>query len=183
VRALVSDLRCDPTALETAHLAVITFADRADQVTPLTELLTFQEPALTAGGSTALGAALTLLDARLDGEVRRKTADQKGDYRPLVFLMTDGLPTDAWQEPADRVKQRKLGNVIACAAGPQADVGPLKHLTENVVKLDNLQPDTLRAYFKWVSDTIKVTSQSVAAAGAGVPVAAPAAPPQIQIIP
>jgi uncharacterized protein YegL len=183
VRALLSDLKSDPTALETAFLSVMTFADRAEQLCPLTELIHFREPTLGANGSTALGEALTLLDARMDAEVVRKTADQKGDYRPMVFLMTDGVPTDDWEGPAERVKKRKTGNVIACAAGPGANVETLKQITENVVVLDNLQPDTLRAYFKWVSDSIKVISQSVAVGGEGKPTPVPPPPAQIHIIP
>ena len=45
VRALISELRGDPQALETAYLSVITFNSSARQVTPLTELMLFKEPA------------------------------------------------------------------------------------------------------------------------------------------
>lgn len=183
VRALVSDLRGDPQALETAFLSVITFDSGARQVSPLTELMVFQEPNLDASGSTALGEALKLLEQAVDKEVRKSTATQKGDWRPLVFLMTDGQPTDSWQQPADSVKAKKLGNVIACAAGPGADAGPLKRITEVVVKLDNLQPDTLKQFFRWVSDSIKTTSASVAQVAADGPINLPPPPPQIQIVP
>src|SRR4051812_37211576 len=50
VKALLSDLRGDPQALETAYLSVITFSSGAQQVCPLTELMTFQEPNLDASG-------------------------------------------------------------------------------------------------------------------------------------
>src|SRR5437667_5709485 len=68
VRALLADLRSDPQALETAYLSVITFAGSAVQACPLTELMTFQEPSLTAGGATAMGAALRLLEQSVDTE-------------------------------------------------------------------------------------------------------------------
>ena len=57
LRMLVSDLRGDPQALETAYLSVITFASSAQQVCPLTELMMFQEPNLDASGSTSLTSA------------------------------------------------------------------------------------------------------------------------------
>jgi uncharacterized protein YegL len=183
VKALLADLKSDPTALETAYLSVITFDSSARQLKPLTELLAFQEPTLSATGSTAMGAALTLLDQRVDAEVVKGTDTQKGDFKPLVFLMTDGQPTDSWQGPADRIKTKRLGNIIACAAGAGADTNMLKALTELVVKLDNLQPDTLKAFFKWVSSSIKLTSASCARSGGGAPVNLPAPPPQIQIVP
>ncbi len=94
VRALISELRGDPQALETAYLSVITFNSSARQVTPLTELMLFKEPQLSAGGATALGAALRLLADCIKSEVRKSTETQKGDWRPLVFILTDGAPTD-----------------------------------------------------------------------------------------
>ncbi|MEF8720500.1 MAG: VWA domain-containing protein, partial [Candidatus Accumulibacter necessarius] len=58
VQILVSTLRQDPYALETAFLSIITFDSAAKQVVPLTELATFQTPPISASGSTELGAAL-----------------------------------------------------------------------------------------------------------------------------
>ncbi len=184
VRMLISDLRGNPQALETAFLSVITFSSSAQQLSPLTELMMFQEPMLDANGSTSLGAALGLLEQCLDNEVRKSSPTQKGDWKPLVFLMTDGQPTDSWEMAADRLKQKKLGNIIACAAGAGADSQLLKRVTETVVEISNLQPDSLRAFFKWVSSSIKTTSQSVTAAvGDAAPINLPPPPPQIQIVP
>ena len=182
VKALLSDLRSDPQALETAYLSVITFSSSAQQVSPLTELMLFQEPNLNAGGSTSLGEALRLLETCIDKEVKKGTATQKGDWKPLIFLMTDGQPTDSWEAAADRIKNRKL-NFIACAAGSGADGTLLKRATEIVVELSNLQPDALKAFFKWVSSSIKTTSQSVAQVAADAPVNLPPPPPQITIVP
>ena len=182
VKALVADLRSDPQALETAYLSVITFSSTAQQVTPLTELMIFKEPALDAGGSTSLGDALKLLRECIDKEVRKSAPEQKGDWKPLIFLMTDGMPTDRWEKEADEIKRIRPGNLIACAAGSGADSSLLKRITEIVVELNNLQPDTLKAFFKWVSSSIKTTSQSVAQK-ADAPVDLPPPPPQIQIIP
>ncbi|MEI6545261.1 MAG: VWA domain-containing protein, partial [Methylococcales bacterium] len=69
VQVLVSTLRQDPYALETAFLSVITFDSTAKQVSPLTELATFQPPNLIATGTTALGDALKLLAQKIGSEV------------------------------------------------------------------------------------------------------------------
>lgn len=53
VQVLVSTLRQDPYALETAYLSIITFDSDARQVAPLTELASFQQPNLEANGGTA----------------------------------------------------------------------------------------------------------------------------------
>ena len=94
VQVLVSTLRSDPYALETAYLSIITFNNTAQQVTPLTELANFQQPNIDASGCTALGEALSLLANKVDQEVTKTTTDVKGDWKPLVFIMTDGVPTD-----------------------------------------------------------------------------------------
>lgn len=182
IKALLSDLRSDPLSIETAYLSVITFNSSAEQMCPLTELMAFKEPQLSASGTTALGEALTVLEEAIDREVKKSTPTQKGDWKPLIFLMTDGMPTDSWEKPAERIKQKRPGNIIACAAGPDADSSILKHITEIVVLLNNLQPETLREYFRWVSSSIKVTSVSVAQK-ADAPINLPPPPPQIVIVP
>ncbi|HPZ06526.1 MAG TPA: VWA domain-containing protein [Candidatus Eremiobacteraeota bacterium] len=182
LKALLSDLRSDPQAIETAYLSVITFASNAQQVCPLTELMAFKEPDLVASGTTALGEALKILEQAIDREVQKSTETQKGDWKPLIFIMTDGQPTDNWEKPADSIKQKKPGNIIACAAGPGADSSVLKRITEIVVELNNLQPDTLKTFFKWVSSSVKATSVSLAQK-ADAPINLPPPPPQIVLVP
>lgn len=182
MKTLLGELKSDPQALESVFLSVITFDSTARQVVPLTELMLFKEPALQATGTTALGAALNLLSERIKQEVRKTTADQKGDWRPLIFLMTDGEPTDNWELAADNIKQTRPGNLIACAAGAGVNEGTLKRITEIVVRLNDLEPDTLKQFFKWVSASVTATSQSVAAKPGGA-VNFPSPPPQIQIVP
>src|SRR5258705_8845489 len=94
IKYLVAELQGDPQALETVWLSVITFDSSARQVVPLTPIIKFQEPQLVANGTTQLGHALTLLSSCIDQEVRKSTSTQKGDWKPLIFLMTDGEPTD-----------------------------------------------------------------------------------------
>lgn len=161
VKALVSELRGDPQALETAYLSVITFDSAARQVSPLTELMLFKEPQINAGGSTALGAALKLLTQCINTEVRKSTAEQKGDWRPLVFLLTDGAPTDDFRSAAAELKSTKPANIIACAAGSYADTTVLKEITDNVLLMNNLSAGDLAQFFAWVSGSIKMSSKSL----------------------
>ena len=161
VRALISELRGDPQALETAYLSVITFNSSARQVTPLTELMLFKEPQLSAGGATALGAALRLLADCIKSEVRKSTETQKGDWRPLVFILTDGAPTDDWREAAAILKTTKPANIIACAAGAYADTTVLKEITECVLMMNTLSAGDLAQFFAWVSSSVKMSSKSL----------------------
>lgn len=165
VQVLVSTLRQDPYALETAYLSIITFDSSAKQVTPLTELSSFQEPSIDANGCTALGEALSLLANCVDREVTKTTADVKGDWKPLVFIMTDGVPTDDLTKGLNEFKKRKFGTVVACAAGAGADTNTLRQITENVVSLDTADSGTIKAFFKWVSASISTGSMKVEEAG------------------
>lgn len=161
MQVLVSTLRQDPYALETAFLSIITFDSDAKQVCPLTELATFQLPNLVATGTTALGAGLELLAQRISSEVTTSTAEVKGDWKPLIFIMTDGEPTDDWQKGLNALKKIKTGIIIACAAGPSANTNILKSITEVVVQLDTADSATIKAFFKWVSASVSTGSQKV----------------------
>lgn len=161
VQVLVSTLRSDPYALETAYLSVITFNTTAQQTVPLTELSAFQMPTLTASGCTALGDALKLLAERADAEVTKTTSEQKGDWKPLVFIMTDGEPTDDLQRGLNEFNKRKWGVVVACAAGQGANTDTLKRITECVVQLDTADSATIKSFFKWVSASISTSSMRV----------------------
>jgi uncharacterized protein YegL len=169
ISALVSELKSDPQALETAYLSVITFNSSARQIIPLTELMLFREPALSAGGATALGAALTLLAECINTEVRRSTETQKGDWKPLVFILTDGAPTDDWQGGLASLRTASPSNIIACAAGANADPTALRAITPNVVMMNNCSAGDLARFFTWVSTSVRVSSKSLdAKPGAGI---------------
>ena len=161
VQTLVSTLRQDPYALETAFLSVITFDSTAKQVAPLTELASFQTPSISATGTTALGEALGLLADRVEAEVEKTTADIKGDWKPLIFIMTDGVPTDDWKRGLDKLKKVRTGIIVACAAGQGADTSVLKQITEVVVQLDTADSSTIKAFFKCVSASFSYGSQKI----------------------
>jgi uncharacterized protein YegL len=184
VQVLISTLRQDPYALETAFLSVITFDSSAKQIVPLTELSMFQMPDIQASGTTSLGEALTLLSNKIDSEVTRTTVEVKGDWKPLIFLMTDGGPTDNWQKGLSEFQKRKVGIVVACAAGQGADVKVLKQITEIVVQLDTADSATIKAFFKWVSASVSTGSQKVEASGIDVGGLSelPPPPPEVNIV-
>jgi uncharacterized protein YegL len=141
-------------------ISLITFESIAKQVVPLTDLISFQEPVLDAGGATSLGEALELLSNKLDTEVIKSSLEQKGDWKPLVFIMTDGQPTDNWQKGIDELKKRKA-TVVACTAGFDADTSILKQITEIVVELKSASQSDIAAFFKWVTQSVAQSSQKI----------------------
>ncbi|MBQ3654885.1 MAG: VWA domain-containing protein [Synergistaceae bacterium] len=165
ITTLLSELKGDPQALETAYLSVITFESTARQVVPLTELIQFQAPSIEASGMTALGGALNVLMDCMNNEVRKSTETQKGDWRPMVFIMTDGYPTDedVLKSAAAKLKTMKTANIIACLCGDDANPEFLKQITECVLWMNTITPGAMANFFRWVSSSIKMTSSSLSA--------------------
>lgn len=183
LKAMLSALRQDPYALESVHLCIITFDLEAREYLPLTPLDQVQLDDINVpdAGATFMGAALELLVHLVDRDLQKTTQDAKGDWRPLVFLMTDGSPTDvqAWRHAVPEVQRRQFGSIIACAAGPKAKQQFLLELTERVVSLDTMDSATFSGFFKWVSASVASGSGSV---GASAAAPLPPPPPEIQLV-
>ena len=180
---MLSTLRQDPYALESVHLSIITFDTEARvllALTPLDQVL-LASIDIPNSGATFMGAALNLLNACVDREVRKSTVDTKGDWRPLVFLMTDGSPSDmhAFREAIPEVKKRNFGSVLACAAGPKAKQIHLLELTDRVVTMDTMDAAAFSGFFKWVSASVAIGSSS---AGLSGQVSLPPPPPEVQLV-
>ena len=165
VQMMVHSLRQNPQAIETAFVSIITFDSEAKQLIPLTDLASFQTIDLKAAGTTALGAALSLLADKLENEVTKTTLEQKGDWKPIVFIMTDGVPTDDWQAGFQKLKAVKKGLIVGCAAGNNADDKVLKEIADQVVRLSNTDADSIGKFFQWVSASIATTSTKVEETG------------------
>jgi uncharacterized protein YegL len=165
VQVMISSLRQNPQAIETAFISVITFDSSARQVVPLTDLASFQMVDIRATGTTALGEALKTVSNCIDHEVAKTTMDQKGDWKPLVFIMTDGIPTDDWQKGLAEFQKRKVAFTVACAAGRGADANVLKQITDNVVRLDTADSHSISKFFAWVTASIGVSSTKVEDSG------------------
>jgi uncharacterized protein YegL len=161
LQTLLSSLRQDPYALETAFLSIIEFNTQATQSVPLTDLMNFQLPELTPSGVTSLGKALSLLAIKVNDEVKKSTLEDKGDWRPIVFIFSDGGATDDLQSGINALNLAKIGMVVACAAGQSSKEHELQKITKNVVKLDNADSKTISAFFQWVSSSISTNSQKI----------------------
>ena len=183
LQVLLSSLRRDPYALESVHISIITFDTEAKELFPLTPLDEVQLPEITvpSSGATFLGAALELLIQRFDRDVKHTTDDSKGDWRPILFVMTDGSPSDtyAYQMMVSEVKKRSFGNIVVCAAGPKAKIEVLKELTDTVVHLETVDSSAFASFFKWVSASVSMGSSS---AGVAEPTLLPPPPPEVQVV-
>lgn len=161
VRSIVSTLRSDPTTLETVYLSLITFSRRAQQLVPLTEVSAFEVPRLSVRPGTSLGAALRLLGECLQRDIVRTTSELKGDYKPLVFLMTDGQPTDDWESGNSMLSQPDtphFASIYAIGCGPDVDTTILKRVSDIVLTIPDLTPESIKKLFVWLSASVQTAS-------------------------
>jgi len=101
--------------------------------------------------------------SEIDSQIALGTAERKGDWKPLVFLMTDGRPTD---DPSAAVarwrsKYQRRAHLIAISIGGLADHEILCQLTDDVLILDDAVPDAFKRFIEWVSQSILAQSRSV----------------------
>lgn len=153
------ELVADELASKRVEVACITFGP----VNVATEFETagvFQPPWLRPMGDTPMGAAIT---AGIELVRLRKEAYRKNGiafYRPWIFLITDGAPTDAWEAAALEVKQGEAAKAYAFfAVGVQgANMGILGRIAvRDPLKLKGLQ---FRGLFRWLSNSMKSVSRS-----------------------
>jgi len=163
IETIVKELRTDPYALETVYLSMIVFAGKAKKIINMAELFNFYPPKLPVGGGTSLGKALDFLMDDINNSIKRTTLEEKGDWKPIIFLFTDGNPTDDYDAAFERWnrKYRKSANLIIISLGDNTDVSIFGKITENVLMLNNTDGESFQKFFKWVTASIKTSSISV----------------------
>lgn len=170
---LVTGLRTDPHALETVYLSTIAFAGKARTLAPLTELVHFYPPRLPLGSGTSLGRGMMHLMDELDRSVQSSTPERKGDWRPVIYLMTDGKPTDDIEPALKRWRAHYAGRatLVAIAIGKFASLDILLRFTETVLRLDARTDQDFKRFVDWVTMSVVAQSRSVAEARPGVSLA------------
>jgi uncharacterized protein YegL len=163
IRTFKQELMSDSMAMQRVEVAIMTFGP----VQVVAEFQTadlFEPPTLVANGNTPMGAAI---EQGLDMlEARKQTYKHAGVsyYRPWVFLITDGAPTDPWRTAAERVRagdsnERKAFSFFAVAVSG-ADLSTLANICSPSRPPLPLQGLSFRELFMWLSASLGGVSRS-----------------------
>lgn len=186
LETMLASLRSDPFALESAWLSLISFDREARVLVPLTPLDQFRLPEIKVpeSGPTHTGQALALLCEEMDKHLLKTTASQKGDWKPLLFLLTDGKPSDSqlFGEMAAEIKKRGFAFIVPLAAGMKAKTGPLKLLADQVYSLQTMDEADFKKFFQWVSASIATGNRSAGLADNAGNMELPPPPEEISIL-
>lgn len=162
-RGLVSfkeDVLNDEQASLSVDLALVTFGGTVKKIQDFVGMEKFEPPVLKTDGYTPIGAAI---EYALDLVEERKKAYKASAiqyYRPWIFMITDGAPTDSWEMAAKKMQQAELENrVLFFAVAVQgADMTKLKQISSPERPPILLNGLDFRSLFLWLSSSMKRVS-------------------------
>jgi uncharacterized protein YegL len=164
------ELAADVLAMKRVEVGIVTFGPVTVE-TPFTSAATFFPPHLHSQGDTPMGAAITQALNMVEDRKRDYRSNGISYYRPWVFLITDGAPTDSWQAAAAAIREGEATKKFAFfAIGVKgADMDKLRQISvRDPLSLDGLK---FRELFSWLSSSLRSVSRSTP--GTEVPLEAP----------
>lgn len=159
VARLIAALTEDELASKRVDLAVITFATDVTLVQDFSNPDAWEAPHFEADGVTNMGEAIVQALDRLQSRKQEYKDNGIAYYRPWLFLLTDGQPTDSTELAAQRLRaaqQKKQVKVFAVGVGDEIDVATLQAITgSDPVKLNESRWSDM---FQWLSESVAAVS-------------------------
>lgn len=162
VHALYAALRDDDLASVRVDLSVVTFGHTVSVVQDFATVSESNAPVLTVNGMTPMGNAITTALRNIENRKKEYRDAGISYYRPWLFIITDGEPTDNVTE-ASSMLQSSISNkkVIFFGIGVEnANIEKLRQISgshERVFKLNGLN---FKELFQWVSSSLSSVSSS-----------------------
>lgn len=165
------ELLMDELAMKRVEVSIITFGHTVSVVEDFQSAENFYPEPLTPMGATPMGEAIRTAIERVASRKNDYRQNGIAYYRPWIFLMTDGAPTDEWHSASRAVKEGEANKSFAFfTIGVQhADFKTLTEISvREPLKLDGLKFQEL---FRWLSSSLRSVSQSTP--GETVPLQSP----------
>jgi uncharacterized protein YegL len=170
IRMLEDELKNHEVAGQRVQLLVIKFGGDVEVLSDWTDAMDFAAPALQASGGTPMGAAVRLALAKLEEQKARYKKHGTPYNRPWMFLITDGGPTDEWQQAAVDCRQAEQGKHLTCftiGVGKNVDLTKLSEFSLSPPKqMDGLK---FRELFQWLSNSVAIAAQTAPGATVQMP--------------
>lgn len=163
IATIIKELKTDPYALETVWVSIIGFAGKSKIITPLQDVITFYPPKIPIGSGTSLSKGLNELMNSIDRDIVKTTYERKGDWKPIIFLFTDGVPTDDSEKEIERwnANYRTKSNLVVISIGENTNYNLLGRLSDQVLLFNNTDSNSYKEFFKWITASIKATSEKI----------------------
>ena len=159
VKEMISDFASAEKNEVEILVSIITFGAKVLLHTPYTSPKDIEWQDLTVSGSTPMGTAFSMAKAMIED---KETTPSRA-YRPTIVLVSDGEPTDSWQQPLRALVNDGRSNKcdrMAMAIGGAASNTVLNEFisgTENKV-FTAQDASQIQEFFKFV--TMSVTTRT-----------------------